>query len=326
MVSVPKDRSSTGASGKYSEAEAKTVKHHSAEIAAFRKAIDSLLDAHDTRIVICDILERDKGVIKDILVSHSVVLYKNPADSSGKHQVVVIDPSNFQHSSHLASEDMIRESASASGLIHRLLSGIKTFHKGTQIYKPFTDNVGSSHSQYRDCVDLAVKLAFGLAQSRGDLSFGTIDDIKNNEIVTMFSNQLDKTSLSVAPTRLKQSSDLGLVVRFHELQDSLFAKLNTLSAISEHAHSRIEMYDDLITNATAASDSAVATIVSTTKLSKSSTLSKYQAIVDCIQAKTEEIKTTYGEAWNSAYIDRLEALEAELLGSIIPNMLAELDS
>lgn len=322
-----KSRSSAGASGRYSEAEARIVKHHSAEIAVFKSAVDSLLDTMDTRVVICDILERDKGVIKDVLVSHAVVLYKNPSNpTTGKYEVVVIDPSNFQYSSHLVSDDMIKQSATAPDLIHPLLAGIKTFHKTTQIYKADGGNVGPAPAQYRDCIDVAVKLSFGLSQSPADLSFSTIDDIKDNEMVVMVSNQLDATSLPIGPARLKQTSDVRVVHHFHQLQNSIFVKLNALSLISEQADSRIKVYDSLITNARLARECAFADSVLVAKTSKSTTLAKYHAIIDDIESKTHELTSIYADAWDASCIAGLEAADTELLGNFIPRILGELDS
>lgn len=146
----------TVARSKYQLKDAQKVIHHSLEKHLLQKAIDHLLGNEDCRTVLIDVFARVKEEVKvpqdDYPETHTVVLYKNPINE-GKHEVVVIDPSNFLFSSHLLAPDL--------GIRHDFLSKITTVHKSLKIYKPLGDNVGPKHNQSRDCIDIATKIAFG---------------------------------------------------------------------------------------------------------------------------------------------------------------------
>ncbi len=122
------------ASSKYKPEDAQRVRHHSLEKCLLKEAIGYLLDNHNCKTVLVDIFARLNGEIKvlgGLPETHTVVLYKNPSKNN-KHEVTVIDPSNFLFSSHLSNVDIMPQ--------HALLEGITTIHKGLQIYKPSPTN------------------------------------------------------------------------------------------------------------------------------------------------------------------------------------------
>jgi len=200
-------------SSQYKLEDAEKVVHHSLEVKLIQQAISQLLDRADKTILV-DIFARENGavkVLKDYIPeTHTVVLYKNPAKEE-KHEIWVIDPSNFLFSSHLFN---------LNGIVkHELLSKITTLHKGLQIYTPIKDNTGPYPDQYRDCIDIAEKLAFGLNKIKAS----TIDikDIKNHDVIKMISNEPDIDGDIIfknIPVRIKQASDIKQVEKFNNIE------------------------------------------------------------------------------------------------------------
>lgn len=72
--------------------------------------------------------------------THTVVMYKQG------DQYFIIDPSNATFSNILACVKDV----------------VVCFDKEFQIYKPQDDNIGPDQKQWRDCIDIAVKIAFNL--------------------------------------------------------------------------------------------------------------------------------------------------------------------
>ncbi len=164
--------------------------------------------SHISQTALVDILERDvNGIIASNI--HIVVLFAQ----NGKY--LVIDPSNasFSHILAGASDDI------------RLC-----FNKKFQVYsKPQGAVTGPNTNEWRDCIDVAVKLAFNIEMNtklrmyqiavkedtttnNGEIDFVSLRDSVPVREVT---NQQDMYAklpgeLSRYPTRLKQSSDVKI--------------------------------------------------------------------------------------------------------------------
>lgn len=220
--------SSSKMSRKYLEENANSVIHHDIEIGLMKDAVSYLLES-DKRTALVDIFERSAGAIKltnGKLEVHTVLLYKNPALANDKHDIIVIDPSNFLYSSHLKSSDILAK------VIHSKLNGIKTLHKSVQIYKaPDKDLVGPKPDQFRDCIDIAVKLAFGF-NSSADHQFIDLEQITINKSVKMMSNQItiDKEFIKTElPVRIKQSSDFNEIEKFLTIEKLVNKKIDLVT-------------------------------------------------------------------------------------------------
>lgn len=163
----------------------------------------------DKQPVLVDIFERDnnnkiqlKGGIPQ---THTVVLY-NQLD-----KVLVIDPSNanFSHILAGAHKDIV----------------VCFSSKPLQIYKP-SGKTGFSLNEYRDCIDIAVKLAFSLQINKDNIQINTIKNkgeyaeiidfysLKESSSLKDITNQRElyptlPKILETVPVRAKQSSDIG---------------------------------------------------------------------------------------------------------------------
>jgi hypothetical protein len=217
-------------------------KYYTLEIELLQKAITFLLDNEDHKTVVVDILAQEYGELKidkfsGQLETHAVLLYKNPIvvasvpteaeetkagtlkddslviDATPRHEIVVIDPSNSAYSAHLAGLERI---VSHEGLATIIAFTSKKF---LQIYKPGDSNsIGSGHDQYRDCIDIAVKLAFGLHGYSHELKINSIKQLIDLPIVKQLSNQrqIDEYIIDeTLPVRIKQTSDIKIVSDFY---------------------------------------------------------------------------------------------------------------
>ena len=179
------------------------VSLHLLEKQLLQEAVTHLLNLADTKTVLVDIFARVEGQIRienGIPETHTVVLYKNLA-VNGKHEVLVIDPSNFRFSAHLANPDNVQH------ITDDTFGGIKVSYEQNKIYTPTTKNIGPNPDQYRDCIDIAVKLAFGLnKQQNVDISkvinLDAIQEITNQAEIN---KNLPLNNDSVV--RIRQASD-----------------------------------------------------------------------------------------------------------------------
>lgn len=150
------------------------VIHEEVEKEVFKEAVGYLCSHKDCRTVLVDILERD--FVDDVSrapksSTHTVVLYKNPGEaSSTATRITVIDPSNFDFSLHLSNRDMKDVLAGLSWDLPSEDMGtvsagkkveIITIPSKKKIYHAKGDK-GAGLEQFRDCVDIAVKIAFYL--------------------------------------------------------------------------------------------------------------------------------------------------------------------
>lgn len=143
---------------------------HPLEVKLIQDAITSLKTSEQKTALIDIFARTDKEDINidiktGIPETHTVVLYKN-----SENEVVIIDPSNSNFSRHIALNTN-----------NELIDGtvrIIAPEKEIKIYSPASkDKIGPNPDQYRDCIDIAVKLAFGLNKREGK-----IDPIKLAEL------------------------------------------------------------------------------------------------------------------------------------------------
>jgi len=207
-------------------------------------AIDYLKNG--AKAVLVDIFDRDAdyNVKMDIETSlyktHTVVLY----EKSGKY--LVIDPSNATFSYALAGahEDI------------RLC-----FSNKLQIYKP-EGITGSKQNQFRDCIDIAVKLAFNLILNSklgfddivvkelgGNIGYIDFQSIKENTSIKEITNQkvmyskLPKAVESY-PMRVKQSSEVKQekqVTTLLKYIDNAFSKVSQKIEELDLYHAKVKI-------------------------------------------------------------------------------------
>lgn len=220
-------RSGSSGSTNY-KAIAESIVHTPIERTVVRNAVNYLLGNHEEKVVLIDILARDQHTIQmdgPYPESHTLVLYKNPV-INGKHEILVIDPSNFIFSSHLCNADIVP--------LHDLLDKITVLHKkDIQIYLP-QGEVGRGNNQYRDCVDLSAKIAFGL-NKMDNWSKLDLKEIKDWDVITELSNNRKIDSSIIAldlPIRIKQTSDTNTIRKFNMIEKSIN---NILKIVSSHS-------------------------------------------------------------------------------------------
>lgn len=222
------------------------VQHHPLEKSLLAKAITYLLSEKDTRTVVVDIFARDTATkavkIKDGKVEiHAVVLYKNGlAKVSDKHQISVIDPSNLQFSSHLSSKDIREHLKDMTGF-----DKIITLSSGLKIYQaPDTDKVGHESNKWRDCVDIAVKLAFGFNEAQQQPVVFEKAQLKAHPVIKRISNvtEIDKCFFaSDFAFRIKQSSNLKVIKKVYKFEEVISKNMKALSEFST------KQYESIIT-------------------------------------------------------------------------------
>jgi len=157
------------------------------------------------KAVLVDIFARDENCfiklenkLSEIKVPkiHITVLYfqlENPT-------IPIIDPNNSKHSQHIADSSTIIFLKSQAPT--KILSSV---HK-LEIYTPQRGNIGPNFNQYRDCTDIAVKLAFKLNNLQENLDHKAIDKAKaviaisNNPLITGISFNFNNI-----PVRIKQA-------------------------------------------------------------------------------------------------------------------------
>jgi hypothetical protein len=252
-------------------------KYYTLEIDLLQKAITCLLDNEDCKTVVVDIFAQEAGELKidkssGRVETHAILLYKNPIvvasvpteaeetkeialkddslamDAIPCHEIVVIDPSNSAYSAHLAGLERV--------ISHEGLAKIIAFtsKKLLQIYKPVdSDNIGPGHDQYRDCIDISVKLAFGLNGCSHELKISDIRQLMELPNIKQISNQLKVDKFIIEenlPIRIKQTSDILVVAAFNDLERAIKHNINDLltrfptkyEAIYDHHYQILEHY------------------------------------------------------------------------------------
>ncbi|MES2215327.1 MAG: hypothetical protein V4485_04880 [Pseudomonadota bacterium] len=166
--------SGTASSSKYGRSEAQKVVMHSLEIGVLESAVAHLMNSSDCAVLV-DVFERALGGLKTDtngrLTTHTVVLYKDSSPAavsaapSNHTKILVIDPSNFMFSSHLANNN--------TSLQSKFNAEVEVLYKSVQIYKPLT-LTGYQPTDSRDCIDISVKIAFTLSKSTTPVSLNAI--------------------------------------------------------------------------------------------------------------------------------------------------------
>lgn len=195
------------------KANADRIELEELETQLLKQATDYLLSSKEETIVV-DIFAREQGQIKNadgFVELHSVVLFKH------NEKIHVIDPSNFSFSCHLFnfnkdliitrySTDKIYEPASAK-------NGI-----GKKLINKYNSITGASLDQYRDCIDIAVKIALGI-NAKDNIDFANI--IKLDVVKEITNNpELNANIIDLdAPVRIKQATDSFVRKNFELLVD-----------------------------------------------------------------------------------------------------------
>ncbi len=185
----------------------KNISHLANETTLIKSAVEYFTTNPNRKTILLDIFERNlqTTLIEDIKKTHTIVLYNTGT------KILVIDPSNPQFSSHLANFANYME-VSYSG------------NDKYKIYQPpdkADENglLGSNPSQWRDCIDIAVKLAFGFNNTK--IIYKTVDEIIASDIAKRISNNPDiDRSIIVKDlsARIKQASDINQVEKFDRIE------------------------------------------------------------------------------------------------------------
>lgn len=158
---------------------------------------------------------------------HTVVLYKEPKISEDDN-ILVIDPSSNRFSGHLPK--FIEQLALKSIVAEAKISG------RLQIYKS-GNSVGPNIDQYRDCIDIAVKIAFRLNEGIQHLLINK-NNIQDQEAIIAVSNQSNIDSKSLVldleiPVRIKQSSNTEIDRKFQRADKSINTFVQSMRGIDE---------------------------------------------------------------------------------------------
>jgi len=225
-------------SGQSNKIAKSSIGLHPLEAYLVREAIESI-KLKNNRVVLVDIFAKDssgkikyeKNIGPEI---HTVVLYR-----SNCTQFFVIDPSNSDFSKHLAGSVVEQLISVGKSLIEILVPT-----KNIKIYQPSEGAneqklIGPKFNQWRDCVDIAVKIAFGLSKEK-NLEIGNIDEIKNFSTVKLISNNsiindsvpddaTNNKSYVKFPLRIQQKSNAKIGEDFYKFSKKIKENLIAIS-------------------------------------------------------------------------------------------------
>jgi len=178
----------------------------------------------------------DKGMINipkddEPVDTHTVVLY-----NTGK-KILIIDPNNPQFSAHLANfKPEILEATYTPNNLYKIYS------------RPEGSKTGFASDKFRDCIDIAVKLAFGLNSDVS--SYENLLDLIKSQTVKFITNNfaIDGISSTNKPIRLKQASDFKDIIACNKKLEAYTTELKEKEAqalkIYKEAQAKIkEQYD-----------------------------------------------------------------------------------
>lgn len=234
---------------------------HPLEITLLANAINTALEKKQKAILV-DIFERDKSGMmqveeiksletEELIIetsseykskTHTIVLCrKQDVDNSENFSFLVIDPSNSEFSQHLGM-------LGVNKIIGSLLQKDIQLEVSDKSYKIYEQNskigTGLAVNKFRDCIDIAFKLAKDLNQFPNEnINFDTndkfpiiFDNLIANDIVKYFTNNRDlddgiEESLSDKkflnyPFRGKQLTDKEKGKPLYEKQTSVYKKVN----------------------------------------------------------------------------------------------------
>lgn len=174
----------------------------------------------DQKVALVDIFPRESSNKNKIVVGgintnkldfHTVLLYK-----TATNQILVIDPNNPMFSSHLSKY--------GDGSVIQTLC---TTDQKYKIYsRPEKSETGFGQGKFRDCIDLAVKLAFLLNQDQ--TLYSTIDDIMASNAVKLITNNslIDGMEFNHQNlVRIKQSSNIEKIIQCNERMKQINEKI-----------------------------------------------------------------------------------------------------
>lgn len=178
----------------------------------------------------------DKGMINipkddEPVDTHTVVLY-----NTGK-KILIIDPNNPQFSAHLANfNPLVLEATYTPNNLYKIYS------------RPEGSKTGFASDKFRDCIDIAVKLAFGLNSDVS--SYENLLDLIKSQTVKFITNNfaIDGISSTNKPIRLKQASDFKDIIACNKKLEAYTTELKEKEAqalkIYKEAQAKIkEQYD-----------------------------------------------------------------------------------
>jgi hypothetical protein len=152
---------------------------------------------------------------------HAVLLYKVAED-----KILAIDPSNSMFSTHLSKHKGI-ETICSTDERYKIYSPIsKDTGLGKKLIDKFKSITGYSKEQYRDCIDIAVKL--GLLFNLEETQYKNIDDIMNSQVVKLITNnsKIDGTDYPIDKLiRLKQSSNKEHILSTNKKMKEVSSKI-----------------------------------------------------------------------------------------------------
>lgn len=243
------------------------------ETFTIRDAVEYLCSTPNKTCVVDIFARNDDGSIKiqdGKIEIHALSLYAKKDED--KVEILVIDPSNSDFSKHIVSNSQ------------RILFGIE--YPNVQILAPklqikiYTPagETGPNLNQYRDCIDIAVKICFGLSKHDGEVDISKLAELESIKEVT--NNQALNVAIffnpSVSRARIRQASDDSI----REDVDKIMKKINL----------QIESLKLLVGNSRDLKDVSIKSI---------STLFPAERYDDCIQ----EMKILYKD--NCAFFKKM---------------------
>lgn len=209
------------------------------EKSALGSAIDYLNNSPDNKTVLIDVFKREskqvtdpknkKKVITNVgeinvkeLDTHTTLLYKTI-----ENKILVVDPNNPIFSAHVAKFSGNILATSTANNKYKIYTPIgEDTEIGKELKEKFNSITGFNKVQYRDCIDVAVKIAFSL--TKDDTQYKQIEEILNSTAIKLITNNkaIDKISSEkfIASNRLKQASDYNKVIESN-------MKLTSINAI-----------------------------------------------------------------------------------------------
>jgi hypothetical protein len=188
------------------------------------------MNTKEQKVVLVDIFPRESKKAGDIpmggintnkLDVHAVLLYK-----AGEDKILAIDPSNPMFSTHLSKYKGIETLCSTDDK-YKIYSPIsKDSVLGKEIIKKFQSITGYSKEQYRDCIDIAVKL--GLLLNLDQTQYTTIEKIIGSEVAKLVTNNplIDKLRFKNEElVRTKQSSNHEKMVLINKQMKEISEKI-----------------------------------------------------------------------------------------------------
>lgn len=206
---------------------------HFIELCLITKALS---EVGDNKPILVEVFARhDDGKIKfdhsspeKIPEIHTILLYKMPQSQ----EVLILDPNNSEFTRHLVlghNKKLIEEgtkSQSSNG--YELVAPAKKL----QIYQAIKET-GSKITDGRDCVDIAVKLAFEIID--GEPLLNIIDMLEWSPVVNITNRKVIDESIITEKDialRIKQSSDDSIRVKFQKCTKTVL-KLIKMTRVSE---------------------------------------------------------------------------------------------